>query len=82
MNIIDLHKPKHEINVFNCKVFTAWRDAMDNNLTIQFCEKCVHASKQGASATVKYSKSEDKDHALVQAVNECLDKFNKLTGAH
>lgn len=82
MNVVDIIKPKHEVNVFNCAVFTAWRDAMDNNLTIQFCNACVHASKQGASATVKYSKAEDKDHALVQAVNECLDKFNKLTGAH
>ena len=82
MNIIELNKPKHEVNVIQCRVFTAWRDAAEHNLTIQFCNACVHASKQGASATVKYSKAEDKDHALVQAVNECLDKFNKLTGVN
>ncbi len=84
MTIIDLplSKPKHEVKAFQCQVYAAWKDAAEHNLTIQFCEKCVHASKHGASATVKYSKAEDKDHALVQAVNECLDKFNKLTGAH
>ena len=83
MNIIDLPvKPKHEVNVFQCPLVAALQLAKKHNMTLQFCPKCVHASMHGASSTKKWSQFTIENEAAIAAVNECLDKFNKLTGAH
>lgn len=78
--IVDIfygHRPK--VTVTQCPRITAMELAQDHNMTLQFCEKCVHANIGGASATVKYSHTIDDKTALVMVVNECLDKYKSLT---
>lgn len=56
--------------------------ALDHNVTIQPCEKCVHATIGMTCCTVKYSHTKTKDDAALLAVQDCIDAFNKLTGKH
>lgn len=84
MNVIDLKKPKHEINIDHCKFTTAMLDAMDSNMEIEYRNVCVVATLHKVCVVKKYSPDsrDSKKQAIIEAVNECLDKFNKLTGAH
>lgn len=81
MNVINLTKQKHEVKVIQCPLVTAMKLAQEHNITLQFCPKCVHATIGAVSCTVKYSHC-DKEQAAILAVQDCIDRFNKLTGNH
>jgi len=79
-NIVHLFEDtKSKVTVTQCPRITAMIIAQENNMTLQFCEKCVHANIGAASATVKYSHVKDKKDAAVMAIHECLEKYKSLT---
>lgn len=79
-NIVNLFADR--VKVTQCPLVTAMKLAQEHNVTLQFCPKCVHATIGATSCTVKYSVCLDKEEAAILAVNDCIDKFNKLTGKH
>ena len=70
-----------KVKVIQCPLVTAMKLAQELNITLQFCPKCVHATIGAVSCTVKYSHC-DKEQTAILAVEDCIDKFNKLTGKH
>ncbi len=79
-NIVNLFADR--IKVIQCPLVTAMKLAKQHNVTLQFCTACVHANIGHASATVKWSDVKNEDEAVILAVEDCIDKFNKLTGRH
>lgn len=80
-NVVDLFADLHRVTVTQFPLVTAMKLAQEHNITLQFCPKCVHATIGAVSCTVKYSHC-DKEQAAILAVEDCIDKFNKLTGKH
>jgi hypothetical protein len=78
-NIVNLFADR--VVVTQCPLVTAMKLAQEHNVTLQFCPKCVHATIGAVSCTVKYSHC-DKEQAAILVVQDCIDKFNKLTGKH
>jgi len=73
---------QNKVTVTQCPLVTAMQMAKKHNVTLQFCTACVHANIGHASSTVKWADVKNEDEAVILAVQDCIDKFNKLTGKH
>lgn len=63
-----------------CPLVTAMKLAQEHNVTLEFCPKCVHATIGYTCSTIQYAHVKDKDTAALMAVEECIDRFNQLSG--
>ncbi len=80
-NIVHLFEETLKPKVIQCPLVTAMKLAQEHNATLQFTPKCVHATIGMTCCTVKYSHC-DKEQAAILAIEDCIYKFNKLTGKH